>query len=249
MWAKELWEARWRLSILLLVGGGLAAIFPLLFGLLSHTAGHPLPPSFAFLRQYPGFAFGWFGEDLPELLLVSALLSVVGTVSREWQTGTIEFLAQMPMTTGRIAWEKGLWASLELSVVSLGSSGVLAAATGLSGHALPWGSFALSTLVITVGFTAILWLLLTCAWIFHSTYAVILIGIGIFLVSVMTESIPVLKSFSVLTYVSNTVPDPSYLHLWEHLGILAISAAVLARVAVSVAARQEWIANHGRDQG
>lgn len=248
MWIKERWESRWRFMILNLIGWALAALFPWLFHLMPKSAPPQLPHALAPLLQYPHFAYGWFGEDLPELLLVYVVVLAIASIAREWQTGTIEFLAQMPLQRSRIALEKGLWGSFEIAFVAVVSSAIMWGLSILTGHHLPLAPYSLSVFVITVGFIAILWLVSACAWALHSTYSVIVVGVLIFAEGLVTGTVPTLKRFSLLTYVTNTAPYPPLAVLWEHAGIVVAAALGLMWLTLRVADRQEWIPHYGRDQ-
>ena len=248
MWSKERWESRWRIGVLNPIGWLLAVSFPLIYHFLTRVPVGAAPSPVIPLLHYPHLAFGWFGEDLPELLLVYSLFVAVGSVTREWQSGSIEFLAQLPSTPGRIAWHKGIWGSFEISLVASLSTLVLWAASGIYGHSLPLQTLILSTLVIIMGFDALMWLLSACAWAFHSTYVIILIGLGFYLASAVIRGVPRLRVFSPLTYICNSSPHTPDAILWAHLIIVSAVAAGLALLTVWVAGRQEFIVNHGRDQ-
>ncbi len=248
MWDKERWESRWRVGIMNLIGWSLAALFPILFPLIKRIPASQVSHTLALLRHYPNFAYAWFGEDLPELLLLYVVILAVATITREWQSGTIEFLAQMPMKPAQIVLQKGLWGSIEVIIAAVSSSAVLWMASTVSGHHLPWQPYVLSILLMTSGFIGIWWLVSALAWALHSTMAVIIVGVVIFAESLVTASIPVLAPYSVLIYISNTSPRPSMARLWAHVGILAGIAVILGWTALQVAKRQEWIPNHGRDQ-
>lgn len=248
MWSKELWESRWRLPILNGIGWAIAAIYPLVFRLVSHAPAQGMPAAVVPLLHYPHFAYTWFGEDLPELLLLYVIIWAISSIAREWQAGTIEFLAQLPFTPRQIAWRKGLWGTAEIAVASIVSSTVLWIASLIAGHSVALGAYCLSVLLMTVGFIGILWLVSAFAWALHSVYAVILVGVGIFAVTVVMNSVPQLKKFSLLTYISNTSPHPHTTQIWEHLGIVAVVTVGVALGALWVARRQEFVPHHGRDQ-
>ncbi len=247
MWAKELWDARWRAPILNPIGWILAVSFPFLFSIIKFH-GPNLPAAAARLLHYPNMAYGWFGEDLPELLLLYVIIWAIAQIAREWQTGTIEFLGQLPLTSGQIAWRKGIAGMAEVAVLSLTSSAVLWIASLVGGHTLPLGPFLLSTVLITVGFIAVLWFASLCAWLLHSTYAVILVVLALYIGSIIVRGFHSIDRFSPLTYLTNTNPAVPIAVLWEHLAGVAAAAALLAFLAVRAAARQEFISNHGRDQ-
>lgn len=247
MRAKEVWEARWRVLILNPIGWLLAASFPFLFQLIRH--GHkPIPSAVAPFLHYPNMAFGWFGEDLPELLLVYVIVWAVAQITREWQTGSIEFLGQLPLTRSQVAWAKGIWGSAEIAVAAVLSTAALWIASMLGGHPVSFAALMLSGLVMAMGFIAILWMVSAFAWAIHSTYAIILIALGLYVASVAVRAVAAWRRFSPLTYIGNTNPQANFVALWERLGILAVAAAILAWVALGVAARQEFVSNHGRDQ-
>ncbi|PSR26215.1 MAG: hypothetical protein C7B46_20150 [Sulfobacillus benefaciens] len=248
MWDKERWESRWRIGIMNLIGWSLAALFPMLFPLIRKSPVPQASHTLALLWHYPNFAYAWFGEDLPELLLLYVVMLAVAMITREWQSGTIEFLAQMPMQPAQIALQKGLWGSVEITIAAVSSSAVLWIASTVAGHHLAWEPYVLSMLLITVGFIGIWWLVSALAWALHSTLAVIIIGVVIFAESLVTASIPVLAPYAILTYISNTSPHPSMARLWDHVGMVAGIAMILGWVAIQVAQRQDWIPNHGRDQ-
>ncbi len=248
MWSKEVWESRWRVPILNGIGWTIAGFYPLLFRVIARAPVRGMPASVTPLLHYPHFAYTWFGQDLPELLLVYAVIWCIGSIAREWQTGTVEFLAQLPLKPRQIAWNKGLCGMAELGSASIASSAVLWVASLAAGHPLAWGPYALSVLLMTVGFIGILWLLSWVAWALHSIYAVIIGGVGLFAISAIAESVPQLKRFSLLTYVSNTTPHPQVVHVWEHLGIVAVVSGGLAIFALWAASRQEFVPQHGRDQ-
>lgn len=247
MWAKELWDARWRAPILNPIGWILAISFPFLFSIIQ-IHGPNLPVAAARLLHYPNMAYGWFGEDLPELLLLYVVIWAIAQITREWQAGTIEFLGQLPLTPGQIAWRKGMWGMAEVAVLSLTSSAVLWIASLVDGHALPLGPFLLSTVLITVGFIAILWFASLCAWLLHSTYALILAVLALYIGSVIVRGFHSIHRFSPLTYITNTNPAVHTAVLWEHLAGVAAVAALLAFLAVRAAAQQELISNHRGDQ-
>ncbi len=247
MWAKELWDARWRAPILNPIGWLLALSFPFLFSIVKLHAAH-VPAAAAPLLHYPNMAFGWFGEDLPELLLLYVIIWSIAQITREWQTGTIEFLGQLPLTSGQIAWRKGTWGTAEIAALSLTSSAVLWIASQAGGHALPLATFVLSVALITMGFIAVLWLASLCAWALHSTYAVILLVLAFYIGSVITRSYHSLHRFSPLTYITNTNPAVHTTVLLAHLAEVTVAACLLALLAVRAAAKQEFISNHGRDQ-
>ncbi len=248
MWSKERWESRWRIGILNPIGWILAGSFPFLYHFLAKAPAKTIPAPFTALLHYPYFAFGWFGEDLPELLFVYALTVAVGTITREWQSGSIEFLAQLPLTPRQIALRKGVWGSLEIGFVSVISTAVLWLVSALDGHSLPRMPLILSTLLIACGFIGVMWLLSACAWAIHSTYAIILIGIGFYIASVVVRGISGLRAFSPLAYICDTSPDAHQIVLWEHLAIVLAVVAGLIFLTAWIAGRQELIANHGRDQ-
>ena len=75
--------------------------------------------------HYPTMDFGWFGEDLPELLLVYVIIWAVAQIAREWHTGSIELLGQIPLTRCQIVRRKGLCGSAEIALVSLVPSTIL----------------------------------------------------------------------------------------------------------------------------
>ncbi|NMP21691.1 hypothetical protein [Sulfobacillus harzensis] len=102
-------------------------------------------------------------------------------------------------------------------------------------------SYALSVLLMTVGFIGTLWLVSAVAWALHSIYAVVLVGVGIFAISVITSSVPQLKKFSPLTYISDTSPHPHTAQVWEHLAIMAVVTGGLAILALWVASRHECV--------
>ena len=247
MRAKELWEARWRVVILNPIGWLLALTMPFLFGLLQKGGKNVPGPALALLH-YPTMAFGWFREDLPELLLLYVIIWSVAQITREWQTGSIEFLGQLPLTAGQVALLKGLWGSAEISLVSLLSSAVLWIVSIASGHHLPAAVFIVSSLLITVGFIAMVWLISLLAWALHSTYGVIILALAVYIVSVIAHSVRVLRPYSPITYMTNANPAAHLGTLWVHLGVDAAAALVLAWAAVAVAGRQEFGPNHGRDQ-
>ncbi len=249
MWAKERWESRWRVPIMNAIGCALAISFPFIFQLIQNVPPHAkVDPILAMLQHYPNLAFGWFGEDLPELLLVYVVILAIAMITREWQSGTIEFVAQLPSTPSRIAWLKGLWGSLELAVVAIVSSAVLYAVSLIAGHTLPVMPWILSVLLMTVGFIGMWWLLSAFAWAIHSTYAVILIGLGIYVIGMVSRSVRAWRTWSPFTYMINVSPHPKESVLWEHLLIVIGATAVMAGLALWVAGRQEFIPNHRRDQ-
>lgn len=248
MWSKERWESRWRVPILDGTGWALAALYPLVFRLIGRAPAAGMPVSVLPLLRYPHFAYTWFGEDLPELLLVYVVIWAVASIAREWQSGTVEFLAQLPLKPSQIAWQKGLWGTGEIICASVGSSAVLWVSSLIAGHRMALGPYVLSVLLMTMGFVGILWLVSALAWALHGVYAVILVGLAIFAVSVTTKSIPPLKRFSPLTYISNTSPHPLTTRTWEHLAIISAVTVGLVLLSLWVAGRQEFVPHHGRDQ-
>lgn len=207
----------------------------------------PVPASVVALLHYPTLAFGWFGEDLPELLLVYIIAWCLGQVTREWQAGSVEFLGQLPLTPGQVALRKGLFGTVELTVLSGLSTLVLWVASTRSGHALPGAVFLATWVLITVGFVGILWFISLWAWLLHSTYGVILISVAFYVLCLVARGSAALHRFSPLTYIENVSPTPTWGVLWAHMGIVLAGSLVSAYVAVRVAARQEFIANRGRD--
>ena len=248
MWAKERWDARWRVAILNPIGWILALSFPFLFSVIKLQPAPDMPKAVIPLLQYPNMAFGWFGEDLPELLLLYVIIWAIAQIAREWQTGTIEFLGQLPLTAAQIAWRKGLWGTAEISGLSIISSAVLWFGSLAAGHTLPAATFWLSTMLITTGFIAMLWFASLCAWVLHSTYAVILAVLAIYVGSLITRTSRSLHRFSPLTYITNSNPSMHTAVLWVHLAGVIAAAVLLAYLAVRAAAQQELISNHGRDQ-
>lgn len=248
MWYKEWYEGRWRIGIMNLIAYVFAVSFPFLFRLVQHSP-QKLPSRVSLiLHQYPAFAYSWFTETLPELLLVYVLILVVGAITREWQSGTIEFLGQIPQTPGCIAGQKGLWGMMELSFLAFSSSAILWLVSRWTGHALRVDAFILAVLLTTIGIVAFFWLMSWLAWLLHSTYTIIVIGIGLFIISLLMESVPLLHAFSLFTYITNQSAYQQGTVPWEHLGLCVAAAVGFGLITIRVANRQEFIPTHGRDQ-
>lgn len=247
MWVKELWDSRWRAVIMNPIAWLIAVSFPLLFRVIEHPP-KPVPPTVAALLHYPTMAFGWFGEDLPELLLVYIIIWCLAQITREWQTGSVEFLGQLPLTPGQVALRKGLFGTLELFVLSTLSTLVLWIASTLFGHALPVGAFLASWLLVTLAFVGVLWFISLWAWFLHSTYSVLIISLAFYVLCVVTRASTALHRFSPLTYMENLSPAPAWGVLWAHMAFVLAGSLLFAYAAVRVAARQEFVANRGRDQ-
>lgn len=248
MGSKEVWESRWRVPIFNGIAWAMAILYPFLFRLLIQVPAKGVPASVALLQHYVPFAYTWFGEDLPELLLVYVIIWCIASIAREWQSGTVEFLAQLPLRPSQIALIKGLWGTSEIASVAVISSAVLWVASRLSGHTLPLAPYALTVLLMAVGFIGMLWLVSALAWALHSILSVVLVGVAIFAISLITGSVPPLKPCSPLTYISNTAPHPHMALLGEHLALVAVVTVALAGLTLWVAGRQEFVPQHGRDQ-
>lgn len=248
MWNKELWEGRWRVPILTGSGWLIAVIFPLLFGLIHPSSSQRLPHSMLLLLQYPHFAYGWFGEDLPEILLVAVVAWAYGSIAREWQSGTVEFLAQLPLTRWQVAWRKAVIGTGEVAFIACSSSAVLWLMSLFTGHYLPIIPYVLSVVLITVGFIGVLWLMSAVVWLLHSGYSVMGVGLGIFVWSVITASVPAMGVFSPLKYIANTSPYAHLSLLWEHLALAVVMTIGVGLISLWVAGNQEFVPYHGRDQ-